>query len=496
MSGNFPTPPNPVVRVRVGIADTAPRDYSFTQTFKIGRVAECELCIEDPHVSRQHATVAFANGQWWVQDLNSANGIWVDGQRVQTVAIGQTISFRLGVQGPWVMMAVETPAPQPQMQVPAQPAPITGGETRMIASYTDKYLTGNTDAPAGERTMMIRKAFTQVQKKQKRKYGWVVGGLVFLLLGVGGFAWYRDQQVRKQTAMAQELFYSMKSMDVDIANVERLVAETGGAQGAEQIRKFRERRTAMEGQYDKFLSGLKIYDQKLSEEDRLILRMARVFGECELAAPPEFITEVKSYIAKWQSSSRYKTAVDRAITNGYNVRIAKEFLDRGLPPQFFYLAMQESNFEPLISGPMTYMGHAKGMWQFIPETGQKYGLKTGPLFEFPRPDPGDDRHNWEKATVAASKYIKDIYSTDAQASGLLVMASYNWGEHRIIKLLQTMPANPKERNFWQVLAKYKDKWPQETYDYVYYIFSAAVIGENPRLFGFPFDNPLAHLEKR
>ena len=326
--------------------------------------------------------------------------------------------------------------------------------------------------------------------------GWVVGGLVFLLLGVGGFAWYRDQQVRKQTAMAQELFYSMKSMDVDIANVERLVAETGGAQGAEQIRKFRERRTAMEGQYDKFLSGLKIYDQKLSEEDRLILRMARVFGECELAAPPEFITEVKSYIAKWQSSSRYKTAVDRAITNGYNVRIAKEFLDRGLPPQFFYLAMQESNFEPLISGPMTYMGHAKGMWQFIPETGQKYGLKTGPLFEFPRPDPGDDRHNWEKATVAASKYIKDIYSTDAQASGLLVMASYNWGEHRIIKLLQTMPANPKERNFWQVLAKYKDKWPQETYDYVYYIFSAAVIGENPRLFGFPFDNPLAHLEKR
>jgi len=33
--------------------------------------------------------------------------------------------------------------------------------------------------------------------------------------------------------------------------------------------------------------------------------------------------------------------------------------------------------------------------------------------------------------------------------------------------------------------------PKETYDYVLYIVSAAVIGENPRLFGFPFDNPLA-----
>jgi len=496
VSGTYSHPVLPAIRVRVGLPNAEPRDYRFTQPFRIGRVAECELCIEDPHVSRQHATVAFANGEWWIQDLNSANGIWVNGQRVQTLSINQTVSFRLGVQGPWVMMQSEAPAAAPQalVQVPAQ-QPV-GGETRMIASYTEKYLTGNTDAPAGERTMMIRKAFTKVQKKQKRKYGWLVAGLVLLLCGVGAFAWFRDQQVRKQMSMAQELFYSMKSLDVDIANVERLVSETSGPQGAEQIRKFRERRTAMESQYNNFISGLKIYDKKLSEEDRLILRMARVFGECELAAPPEFITEVKSYISKWQSSARYKNAVDRALANGYHMRISKEFLDRGLPPQFFYLAMQESDFEPLISGPMTYKGHAKGMWQFIPETGEKYGLKTGPLFELPRPDPGDDRHNWEKATVAASRYIKDIYSTDAQASGLLVMASYNWGEHRIIKLLQTMPANPKERNFWKVLEKYKDKWPDETYKYVYYIFSAAVIGENPRLFGFPFDNPLAHLEKR
>jgi len=493
----YHTPSIPVLRVRVGTANTAARDYQFTQTFRIGRVPECELCIDDPHVSRQHATVAFASDQWWVQDQNSANGIWVDGQRVQTLAISKTVAFRLGVEGPWVQMEVEMPSqqmPLPSVKVPA--AQPIGGETRMLADITDKYLTGKGDQPAGERTMMIRKAFTQVQKKQKRKFGGVVAGLVVLLLGVGGFAWYRDQQVRKQTAMAQELFYTMKSLDVDIANVERLVAETSGPQGAEQIRKFRERRAVMESQYEKFLSGLKLYDKQLSEEERLILRMARVFGECELAAPPEFITEVKSYIGKWQSSSRYKTAVKKALDNGYNVRIAKEFLDRGLPPQFFYLAMQESNFEPLISGPMTYMGHAKGMWQFIPETGEKYGLKTGPLFEFPRPDPADDRHNWEKATVAASKYIKDIYSTDAQASGLLVMASYNWGEHRIIKQLQTMPNNPKERNFWQVLAKYRDKWPDETYNYVYYIFSAAVIGENPRLFGFDFDNPLAHLEKQ
>jgi hypothetical protein len=58
-----------------------------------------------------------------------------------------------------------------------------------------------------------------------------------------------------------------------------------------------------------------------------------------------------------------------------------------------------------------------------------------------------------------------------------------------------MPANPKDRNFWQLLTKYRDRIPQETYDYVFFIVSAAVIGENPRLFGFDFDNPLGHLEQ-
>ncbi|MCI5121612.1 MAG: forkhead-associated protein, partial [Candidatus Electrothrix sp. AUS4] len=138
-------------------------------------------------------------------------------------------------------------------------------------------------------------------------------------------------------------------------------------------------------------------------------------------------------------------------------------------------------------------GIAKGMWQFIPETGSRYGLRIGPLKEKPEVDPRDDRHDFVRSSVAAAKYLRDIYDTDAQASGLLVMASYNWGENRVIRLVRAMPENPKERNFWQFLKKYRKKIPQQTYDYVFYIFSAAVIGDNPRLFGFDFDNPLAEL---
>jgi hypothetical protein len=188
--------------------------------------------------------------------------------------------------------------------------------------------------------------------------------------------------------------------------------------------------------------------------------------------------------------------VNLAREKGYARKIAEEFLAQNLRPQFFYLTMQESGFDAFTSGPRTRKGIAKGMWQFIPETAVKCGLTIGPLADFPRPDPGDGRHRWEEATGAAARYVKDIYSTDAQASGLLVMASCNWGEDRVVNLLRRMPANPRERNFWQLLEEHRDQVPKETYDYVFYIVAAAAIGENPRLFGFAFDSPLGFLEQR
>jgi soluble lytic murein transglycosylase-like protein len=167
----------------------------------------------------------------------------------------------------------------------------------------------------------------------------------------------------------------------------------------------------------------------------------------------------------------------------------------GMPPQFFYLGLVESNFDARACGPPTRFGIAKGMWQFIPTTARNYGLRTGPFAELQQFDADDERHDFSKSTRAAAEYIRYIYDTQAQASGLLVMASYNWGENRVIKLINSMPENPRERNFWRLLSQYRDKIPQETYDYVFYIVSASVIGENPRLFGFDFDNPLAQYKR-
>ena len=478
----------PDLKVTVSVHSENPSEFKFAKAFHIGREADCEVRVQNEYVSRHHAEVVFENGAWWIVDLNSSNGIYVGDQRFKRISIARELTIRLGIQGPQVTLEI---APEkPKEKGPA------GSET-MVARYVDRYFgKAKDDEPVGEHTMFVRQAFARVQTKQKRQYGIVIAILAVCILGAGTYAFYEHLQLKRQRAMAEEIFYTMKSLDVDIAKLEGMIQTSNNQAAGDILHKDETSRNQMQKNYEQMLTTLHVYNPKLTEQQRIIMRVARIFGECELAMPPDFMAEVEKYIKYWQSSDRFASAIQTAKDKGYVPTITKEFLDQGLPPQFFYLAMQESNFDAYISGPETRKGIAKGMWQFIPETAMKDGLKTGPLADLRRPDPGDDRHHWDKETKAAALYIKDLYSTDAQASGLLVMACYNWGEGQVLPLVQSMPPNPRDRNFWQLLAKHRDRIPQQTYDYVFYIVSAAAIGENPRLFGFNLDNPLAGLESK
>ena len=71
------------------------------------------------------------------------------------------------------------------------------------------------------------------------------------------------------------------------------------------------------------------------------------------------------------------------------------------------------------------------------------------------------------------------------------MVCYNSvSPHSVLPVVKSMHNNPRDRNFWKLLELYRAKMSYETYAYVLFIVSAAVIGENPRLFGIDCDNPL------
>jgi membrane-bound lytic murein transglycosylase D len=459
----------------------------FRTDFYIGRDPGCEVCVEDAHASRRHAQVSFARGQWSIRDLQSSNGLFVDGERVESAPIGEGISVRLGKDGPLLQMGPRLQAVAPPEEVEEEP-----DEDSMVDGYAERYFGADaeeSDENVGGRTQMIRRAYKKVQQKQRRQQRWVIAIVALLVIGVAGYVVHLRSELRKRQDEARKFFYDMKAVDVIIAGIQEELLRPGNAVSPDKIRALEDQRRELERRYEEVAA--RVYGRPLSEKERLILRVTRTFGECEIAAPSAYVREVTRFIDQWRSTKRFEQGIRRAQQNGYPRRIVTALMARQVPVQFFYLALQESDFIPTRSGPPTRFGIAKGMWQFIPDTGRQYGLQPGPYYREARIDPEDERLNWEKATSAAASYIKDIYATDAQASGLLVMASYNWGERRVVERLKKLPMNPRERNFWNLLAHYRDDVPDQTYNYVFSIVSAAVIGENPRLFGIPLDNPLA-----
>ena len=475
----------PAIRISVEKGKAEEKEYSFSSPFKIGRDHECEVRLTDSRVSRFHAEARFERGKWWLIDLKSTNGTYVDGEIKESIPLTGSTRVEFGRGGPVLSFTIQ----QPERDQKAHPVDLS------LAELQKHYFEERPGETAGAHTMMIRAVYGQLKKKQKRRFFLIIGALVCVVIFLGAYAVSKHIESEKQKALAEDIFYSIKSLDIEFADLLRMARQSKDVQALENVRKYQARRAELEKKYDEFLKGLDIYGKSKSEEVRLILSVAHIFGECEVAMPDPFIKEVQKYIAKWKSTPRLARAIELAKKNDYTGKIAEAMHANGMPPQFFFLALVESNFDTRACGPPTKFGIAKGMWQFIPTTARNYGLRTGPLVELQQFDTDDERQDFLKSTRAAAEYIRYIYDTLAQASGLLVMASYNWGENRVIPLINSMPENPRDRNFWRLLSQYSGKIPQETYDYVFYIVSASVIGENPRLFGFDFDNPLAQYKR-
>jgi hypothetical protein len=479
-AGREPTPAP--IDVVIPSARGPSREAKFSTAFTVGRADTCAVCVVDDGVSRRHLEVYPDKGEWWMLDLESSNGSFVAGKPVTKLQLQGVTTVSLGFDGPQIRLI----APE---RAKAQPKRTETSQT--LEKISQRYF-GDDQTDAGEHTMMIRQAFQQERRKHSNRYRIMVGVVSLLLVLVGGFAFFQYTQLEETAKLANDIFYDMKELELQIVNLEAGLDDATAEVLRDQIEVSKRKLANMRERYETFVEKIQRHRPiALESEDLIILHIARVFGETEIGIPDDFVSEVSKYIKKWQSSSRLSNAIKRLKDRNYAPMIVEALTSNGLPPQFIYLALQETNFQAKAVGPPTRYGRAKGMWQFIPSTGKRYGLKPGPLAAVGKFDPEDDRHDVKAATSAAARYLADIYRTDAQASGLLVMASYNWGEGNIIKRIRKMPKNPRERNFWELLRRYKI--PNETYHYVFYIFSAAVICENPRLFGFDFDNPLADI---
>jgi soluble lytic murein transglycosylase-like protein len=470
----------PPLRVYVEQGAAARRTHQFDAPFRIGREQSCDVCLADPGVSRYHAEFWHAEGSWWVLDLDSANGTYLNGVKVDRARLSGPSRLQLGLNGPVLEVAAEEP--------PALEATVL--EQLSLTQYVDHYVKGPEDPYADPHTSMIRRAIRRTQRRQRLIFSLVVLVLVAALAATLALMRFRRDEAAKQADLAREIFYGMKSLEVQFLPLLEAVRSSADHNLIDQVRQYRVQHKEMEKRYADFLSRIDAGEAKLPREEQLVRRVARSFGECEVAVPKPFVAEVLAYVTKWRSTSRLREALGRARAFRYTEHILDTLRAHDLPDELFYLALQESDFDRHAVGPETAHGIAKGLWQFLPSTASYYGLRVGPLEKERRADLQDERHDFEKSTAAAARYLRDLYGSQAQGSGILVMASYNWGESRVSRLIQRLPQNPRERNFWRLLSLYRQLIPQETYDYIFHILSAAVIGEDPRHFGFDFDSPL------
>jgi len=121
----------PVPPARLVCADPAVADMlALTPGAEaiVGREEGCTHVVPLPKVSRRHARLVGGNGTWGIQDLNSSNGVFVNGERIRTawlkpgdeVRLG-ALAFRYEVDGEPPAATAPTPAPNPPPKPPARP---------------------------------------------------------------------------------------------------------------------------------------------------------------------------------------------------------------------------------------------------------------------------------------------------------------------------------------------------------------------------------------
>jgi pSer/pThr/pTyr-binding forkhead associated (FHA) protein len=478
---------------------------------------------DDPSISRVHARVWFDGRHWQIKDEHSANGIRVRGEIVShallehgtIVELSQSVALRFELGGAEpinldntavVSAAVRTPSEEPPTdrtgEFVAEPTIYGGGGFEQ-----EKFATPDTKRGRTRRSAAVR--------QELKMYRILVACLAGILLMVGG-TWLAREAHLKQARIAllarsaaaveaasEAVFSTRASGDwmnreetvvtVDDAGQEVVTKETvrylPEDKKAERLSAIEELIAAAEAEtaFSK-KTGEEIFAQNLSQ-DPFEAHIQQLMGELtgtptNMRVPGGFLAIVKSKVGeKLQSRHKGRWSARDAFCRLKGIRAELEETltrevaalqrkrgetDRGarqgkIVKDLIFVAWVESQYKP------TACSHAaaRGMWQFIPSTGRRYGLGVeGTL---------DERCNWRKATVAAAGYF-DFLLREFKGYPFLALAAYNAGENRVGKVLKN-PKVPKHlANFYGFTAA--GVLPDETRKYVPSIVASAFIGNN------------------
>ncbi|MCA1556300.1 MAG: transglycosylase SLT domain-containing protein [Acidobacteria bacterium] len=185
-------------------------------------------------------------------------------------------------------------------------------------------------------------------------------------------------------------------------------------------------------------------------------------------------TLIQGFIKYYQGRGRATMETGMRRSGRYMSMARRIFREEGVPEDIAWLGQVESAWRPTAYS----WAAASGLWQFIPGTGARYGLRQNAWL--------DERNSFEKATRASARYLKFL-SNRYRGNWALAIGGYNTGEGNIDRAISRAGV----ADFWRIypyIAK-------ETRDYVPNILATILIAKNPAKYGFHSirpDAPLAY----
>ena len=453
----------PPIRILIENAEADPIDRVFTETFRIGRDHDCEVPVQNSHVSRNHAEVQFKDRCWWVHDLDSTNGIYLNGKKIKHAPLMEGDVLVLGKDGPRAIFSYLSP--------------------EAAAAFV----------PQGAK-----------QHRGRRRLGGNRVLAVFLIaLLLGGFGFFFGRRQLDENAVLRQkagmLFSDIRANEVEMASLYARRGEMDKLFFAQRLNELEARQNEALDQYKGYLIQLGMY-QSFDAQENQIYNVARFFNESELAIPPEFMEAVRAAVYEYwldEGMAWFKEALARAQLFDYTPVVINSLEQYGLPVEFFYLPLTLSGFNP-DSERVFEDGHTTaGVWHLSDATaamlqvgGAVSGVATSIL-------PVEGRRDVRASTAAAVQWLHRIYREEALASGLLTLAVYlrheqqlaGMGHTALAEVLEGVPATAEARTLWYIREHFPQRIPDDVYQRVVNIFAAAVIGQDPAAFGLDLVTP-------
>lgn len=188
-------------------------------------------------------------------------------------------------------------------------------------------------------------------------------------------------------------------------------------------------------------------------------RLRRDFALSEHRDHPNVLARLDWYSNQTQYLDR---VLGRAET--YLHFVLEEVERRAMPTEIALLPIIESGYMPTALSPRK----AAGLWQFIPSTGENFGLKQNWWY--------DGRRDVYASTHAALDYLKQLHNR-FNGDWLLALAAYNSGEGSVERAIRKNQQAGKATDFWSL------DLPRETREYVPKLLALGALIENPEKYG-------------